>query len=106
MSKTIVTYVKILSVGFVLFGSSCNMKPFNEVIIQHNELFGITDYIYYTSVDTGYIVTHVGHFYDSVYCSYVYQTIDGGSYWELTDSLTNYMFAEPYTTYNSIIFTR
>lgn len=104
MSNTIVTYGKILSVIFVVFCSSCSMKPFNKVIIQHNELFGITDYIYYTSVDTGYIVTHVGHLFDSVYCSYVYQTIDGGSYWELTDSLPNYMFAEPYTTYNNIIY--
>ena len=60
--------------------------------IPHNELSGKTDYIHFTSIDTGYLITHIGNLYDSLHCTYVYQTVDGGVYWEIVDSIPNFSF--------------
>ena len=62
--------------------------------ISHNKLRGKTDYIYFTSVDTGYMITHLGELYmiDSIRCTYVYQTVDGGAYWEIVDSIPDFEF--------------
>ena len=73
--------------------------------ISHNKLRGETDYIYFTSVDTGYMITHIGDLYDSIHCTYVYQTVDSGAYWEKVDSIPGFSFSKySYTTHKDIVY--
>lgn len=73
--------------------------------ISHNKLRGKTDYVHFTSVDTGYMITHIGDLYDSIRCTYVYQTVDGGAYWEKVDSIPGFSFSKySYTTHKDIVY--
>lgn len=75
--------------------------------ISHNKLRGKTDYIYFTSVDTGYMITHLGELYliDSIRCTYVYQTVNGGAYWEKVDSILDYEFDKySHTTHKDVVY--
>ena len=95
---------KLLIFLIVVCGaSSCERRPYCEEIM-HNDLCGVTDYLQFSTIDTGYIITHVGDFYDSAHISYVYQTVNGGTSWQLTDSLPSYSFREPFTTYKNNIY--
>ncbi len=75
--------------------------------ISHNKLRGKTDYVHFTSVDTGYMITHLGELYliDSIRCTYVYQTVNGGAYWEIVDSVPNYSFRKySHITHKNIVY--
>lgn len=94
----------ILLICVVCLNFSCIGKPQYQTI-SHNKLYGKTDYIHFSSVDTGYVITHIGDLYDSVHCTYVYQTVDGGAYWEIVDSIPNFSFCMySHTTYRNIVY--
>lgn len=93
----------LLAMAFCNF--SCRGRSHYQTI-SHNKLSGETDFIYFTSVDTGYMITHIGdHLYDSIRCTYVYQTVNGGAYWEIVDSVPNYSFRKySHITHKNIVY--
>ena len=94
----------LLLIGVVCWNVSCVGKPKYQTI-SHIPLCGKTDYIHFITADTGYIITHIGELYDSIHSSYVYQTTDGGVYWEIVDSIPHYSFSKySHTTYRDIVY--
>lgn len=93
----------LLSVAYCNF--SCIGRSHYQTI-SHNKLSGETDFIYFTSVDTGYMITHIGdHLYDSIRCTYVHQTVDGGACWGKVDSIPGFCFRKySYTTHKNIVY--
>ena len=104
-NRTIILYFKILWLLGLLNSLSCCTRVHQYQIISHNALCGKTDLMHFTSVDTGYIITHIGDLYDSVHSTYVYQTINGGTCWQIVDSIPNFSFSKySHTIYKNIVY--
>lgn len=86
---------KLVTVLFLVNIYSCHERvPQQELV--HNKLIGHIDCMYFASADTGYIVTHTGGLPSQERCTYLYQTSNGGVYWDVVDSIQGYCFQTPH----------